>query len=551
MVEVADLVARGGPVWTGRSDAPDAEAVAIAAGRVVAVGRDDEVVPWIGSATRVIDLAGRLAVPGFIDAHVHPVHAGLDALRCDLSRVPVDEQAYVDAIGAYARSRPDDPWVLGGGWSMPAFAGGVPTRDRLDRVVSDRPAYLPNRDRHGAWVNSRALALAGVDRTTPDPADGRIERDAAGEPTGMLHEGAMDLVGRLVPPATAALRLDALLLAQDRLHGYGVVAWQDAIVGDYAGSGDLWSTYVQAAREDRLTGRVTGALWWDRDRGLDQIPDLVEQRATGTVGRFRPLAVKVMLDGVVEGFTAAMLEPFLDADGHPTAGTGRAFVEPDLLRAAVVALDAEGFQVHVHAIGDRAVRDALDAFAAARAANGPSTGRHQLAHLQVVHPDDVGRFAELDVAANMQALWACNEPQMTDLTLPLLGPERSGWQYPFGELHRRGTTLACGSDWPVSTPDPLQALKVATTRVEPGTSGPPLLAEQALSMAAAMTAYTAGSAYVTHDDDAGSLRSGGRGDLVVLDRDVFAAPAADLELARVDLTAVDGRVVHERDAARG
>ena len=534
-------------MWTGQRDEPNARAAAIHRGRVVAVGTDDDVAEHVGEPTRVVDLAGRLALPGFIDAHVHPVQAGLDILSCDLSDVPVDEQSYVDAVARFAGANPDDDWVLGGGWSMAAFEGGVPTWQALDRAVEDRPVYLPNRDRHGAWVNSRALQLAGIDASTPDPADGRLERDHTGEPTGMLHEGAMALVGRLVPEPTPQRRLDALAVAQQRLHELGVVAWQDAIVGEYAGSGDLLPTYVAAARADLLTARVTGALWWDRERGLEQVPELVERRAAGTVGRFRPLAVKIMVDGVVEAFTAAMLAPYVGgAEFLSGDGSGTSFVDAVLLREAVCELDRLGFQVHVHAIGDRAVRDALDAFEAARDSNGPSGGRHHIAHLQVVHPDDVDRFATLDVAANMQALWACHDDQMDDLTLPLLGPERVGWQYPFADLHRVGTRLACGSDWPVSTPDPLQAIKVAVTRVEPGTDGPALLPEQSLSLSTALRAYTAGSAYVTHDDDAGLLQPGARGDLVVLDRDVFAAPAADVDQARVDLTVVDGRIVHDR-----
>ncbi len=242
--------------------------------------------------------------------------------------VPIDEQAYVQALAAHAAARPDSEWVQAGGWSMSAFPGGTPTRQSLDAVLPDRPAYVPNRDRHGAWVNSRALELAGIDRTTPDPRGGRIEREPDGTPTGALHEAAMDLVATIVPRPGADERMRALLLAQEQLHGLGIVAWQDAIVGNYAGSGDVYSTYLSAARDDLLTARVTGALWWDRDRGLEQVEDLLAQRAEATVGRFRPLAVKIMQDGVVESFTAGMLEPYLDGHGRPTGNSGLSYVEP-------------------------------------------------------------------------------------------------------------------------------------------------------------------------------------------------------------------------------
>lgn len=545
----ADLLLRGGPVWTGRADVPDAHAVAVTGGRVVALDADAE--DLRGPGTRVVDLAGGLALPGFVDAHVHPLHAGLDRVRLDLSQCPVDERAYLAAVAASAAERPGDGWVLGGGWAMAAFPGGTPTTTGLDGAVAGRPAYLPNRDRHGAWVSSRALQLAGVDRTTPDPPGGRIERAADGTPTGMLHEAAMDLVSRQVPPSDEEERLAALLVAQRYLHSVGVVAWQDAIVGDYAGSGDVYGAYLRAVRDDALTARVTGALWWDRERGLEQVDDLLAQRAAGSGGRFRPLAVKIMQDGVAEAFTAGMLEPYLGSDGSPSAHTGTSFVDPELLREAVVVLDGHGFQVHVHAIGDRAVREALDAFAAARVRNGPSTGRHHLAHLQVIHPDDVPRFGELDLTATVQPLWACHEPQMDELTLPFLGEPRSGWQYPFADLQRHGARLAAGSDWPVSSPDPLAGVQVAVTRVAPGEAGhgyEPFLPDQALSIADAMRAYTSGSAYVTHDDDAGRLVPGARGDVVVLDRDVFARPPDEIAEATTELTVVDGVVVHERGA---
>ena len=543
----ADLLLRGGAVWTGRADHPDAGAVAVADGRIIAL--DDEAEAARGPGTRVVELAGRMAVPGFIDAHVHPVTAGLDKLHCDMSVLPIDEQAYLKALAAHAAARPDSEWVLAGGWSMSAFPGGTPTRQSLDTVLPDRPAYVPNRDRHGAWVNSRALELAGIDRTTPDPRGGRIEREPDGTPTGALHEAAMDMVAEVVPRPGDDERMRALLIAQEHLHENGIVAWQDAIVGNYAGSGDVYSTYLSAARDDLLTARVTGALWWDRDRGLEQIEDLLAQRAEATVGRFRPLAIKIMQDGVAESFTAGMLEPYLDGHGKPTGNSGLSYVEPALLSEAVTSLDRHGFQVHVHAIGDRAVREALDAYEAARNANGRSAGRHHLAHIQVVHPDDLPRFAQLDVTANMQQLWACHEPQMDELTLPFLGEPRSGWQYPFGDLLRHGARLAAGSDWPVSSPNPLEAIQVAVTRVTPDPdngSYEPFLPDQALDLATAMRAYTAGSAYVTHDDDAGVLRPGARGDVVVLDRDVFAHPVDEIAAAQFDLTVVDGRVVHER-----
>ncbi|MEV6112672.1 amidohydrolase [Streptomyces sp. NPDC052109] len=536
----ADLLFTRGPVLTpeGRT----ATAVAVTAGRITAVG-GDELDDLAGPGTQVVDLAGRLLLPGFQDAHVHPVPAGLELAQCDLSGLTTAEET-VATVRAYADAHPEREWILGGGWSMEAFAGGTPTKELLDAVVPDRPVYLPNRDHHGAWVNSRALELAGIGRDTPDPADGRIERDASGEPSGTLQEGAMQLVGRFTPPATPADRLAALLHAQRHLHALGITAWQDALVGDFLGMDDPAEAYLTAARDGSLTARVRGALWWDRERGSEQIPELVEKRAALSHGRFRAGSVKLMLDGVAENHTAALLDPYLDRCGCVTANRGKSFIDATRLPKYVVELDALGFQCHFHALGDRAVRDALDAVEAARAANGPSDTRPHLAHLQVVHPDDVPRFARLGATANIQPLWAAHEPQMDELTIPFLGPARAGRQYPFGALLRSGARLAAGSDWPVSSPDPLQGIHVAVNRVEPGGSGPVFLPEERLGLADALRAYTAGSAYVNHLDHTGRVTAGALADLVVLDRDPFAGPPEELAETAVALTYVGGERVY-------
>ncbi|MEU1200648.1 amidohydrolase [Streptomyces sp. NPDC005813] len=536
----ADLLFTGGPVLTpeGRT----ATAVAVTGDRITAVG-NAEVHDLAGPGTEVVDLAGRLLLPGFQDAHVHPVPAGLELAQCDLTGAKTAEETLA-AVRAYAAAHPDREWITGGGWSMEAFEGGTPTRQLLDAVVPDRPVYLPNRDHHGAWVNSRALELAGVTRDTPDPADGRFERDAAGEPTGMLQEGAMQSVGRLTPPATAADRLAALLHAQRHLHSLGITAWQDALLGSFLGMDDPSEAYLTAARDGSLTARVVGALWWDRARGAEQIPELVERRAALTHGRFAAGSVKLMLDGVAENGTASLLSPYLDKCGCATANRGTSFIGPDRLHAYVTELDALGFQCHFHALGDRAVRDALDAVEAARKANGPSDTRPHLAHLQVVHPDDVPRFAHLGATANIQPLWAAHEPQMDELTIPFLGPERASWQYPFGALLRSGARLAAGSDWPVSSPDPMQGIHVAVNRVSPDEPGPVFLPGERIGLTDALTAYTAGSAYANHLDDTGRVRVGSLADLVVLDRDPYEGPPEAIGGTGVALTYVGGERVY-------
>ncbi|MFD0366869.1 amidohydrolase [Streptomyces sp. NPDC127114] len=542
-MSTADLVFTGGPVFTGDPARTRAGSLAVVGERITAVGHD-EVRDLIGPRTEVVDLKGKLLIPGFQDAHIHAVYGGVELAECDLSGTTgVDE--YRTIIAEFAAAHPDHEWITGGGWSMESFEGGLPTRQLLDSVVADRPVCLVNRDHHGSWVNSRALELAGITADTADPVDGRIERDADGVPTGVLQEGASALVSRLVPPSTTADRVAGLLRAQALLHSLGITGWQDALLGEFSGKPDPSDAYVAAALDGTLTARVTGALWWERLRGADQLPELVAQREKLSHGRFRAGSVKIMQDGIAENFTAAMTSPYLDGCGCATANTGMSFVDPEALRGYVTELDALDFQVHFHALGDRAVREALDAIEAAVAANGRRGNRHHLAHLQVVHPDDIPRFARLGALANIQPLWAAHEPQMDELTIPFLGPERAAWQYPFGDLVRAGATLVAGSDWPVSSPDPLAGLHVAVNRAEPGaTDGRVFLPGQRLDLTTALAAYTAGSAHVNGHDDAGSLRAGHLADLVVLDRDILTGPPEEIASATVEQTFVGGERVY-------
>jgi predicted amidohydrolase YtcJ len=430
-----DLAIASGGTWTGLGAAADAgaDAVGVSDGRIAAIGRLADVRAALRPGAQVVEVPGGLIVPGFQDAHVHPSHGGFHLIRCDIHEVHGAE-AVVDAVRAYADAHRDAPWILGGGWYMADFPGGTPSRHLLDAAVPDRPVLLVNRDEHGAWANTLALRLLGFERETPDPAFGRIQREPDGTPQGTLHEEAMDVARRRIPPQTEDERDRGLAAGIAYLHAHGITAIQDAWV-DRA---DL-ATYLRLVAAGRLTARVRAALWWDRNAGLEQIGDLRDLRRTGTIGALDAGTVKIMVDGVLENLTGSVMDPYLGPDGNPTAERGIAFVDRDLLAEAVRLLDADGFQVHIHAIGDRAVREALDAFEGAIRANGHRGNRHHIAHIQLIHPDDVGRFAELDVTANMQPFWACHDAQMDQLTLPILGPERAGWQYPFGSLVRSGS----------------------------------------------------------------------------------------------------------------
>ncbi|GAA1610454.1 amidohydrolase [Leucobacter chromiireducens] len=550
LITRATAFLRGGPVAD--------RGILIADGVIAAIGDSARIaaLPEAHGAHH-IDAAGGLLHASFADAHVHTVFGGVELGRLELSE-STGAADTLARIAAYAAAHPGE-WILGGGWSMAHFPGGAPSREELDRVVPDRPVFLVNADHHGAWANSRAFALAGIDAATPDPDDGRFERHADGTPSGTMHEGAQELFAHVLPPTTVAECRAGLLRGQELLHGYGVTAWQEAILGEYAGYPDVTEAYL-AEMATGIDADVSGALWVVRDLSNPESPvdadaivaDFERRRAAAAARGFRADTAKIMVDGVAENLTAAMTEPYVDgcdcAGGE--ANRGLAYFSAEDLAELVPQLNARGFHAHFHAIGDRATRIALDAVAAVPAADRAGIRNH-IAHLQVVDPVELPRFAELGVTANCQALWAVLEQQMVELTLPVLGEERAGWQYPFASLERAGAALAFGSDWSVSTPDPWQAIHVAVNRRAPGEpDAEPLLPAEALSLEAALTGYTRGShELLGTPGGAGRLEAGAVADLALTDRDPFAGPASEIWRTRNVLTLRRGRIVADRRGA--
>ncbi|WP_188584719.1 amidohydrolase [Gordonia jinhuaensis] len=541
------IIFHSGPIFDGHRLLEPGLAVGIRDGRVVALDTTDAVRAELPGVEE-FDLAGRLLHPGFTDAHIHALSAGVDRNACDLTSAESEQQA-LQLVADYA-ARTDSEWIVGSGWTMAHFAGGCPTAASLDTVVADRPVFVMNRDHHGAWVNTRAMELAGITADTPDPADGRIERDADGVATGTLHEGAMDLVSRILPASTFAEQIAGLVTAQQLLHSYGITGWQEAIVGDYPGMADLASAYAQHESDGLLTAAVVGASWLPRPTTVGDVADVVAEfvrrKDAAAGGRWSMHSVKIMVDGVVENKTALMDEPYCGECACAPTGHGLAYFDPKVLAEAVIACDAAGLDVHFHAIGDGAVKVALDAVEAARIANGITGGRHHIAHLQLVAPADVPRFARLGVTVNMQALWACNDEQMIDLVLPVVGEQRYQWHYPFASLAATGAHLAMGSDWPVSTPDPWHAISVAVNRMPPGEDVEALLPAESLDVATALAAYTSGSAWINRRTGSGEIRIGANADLVVADRNPFEQPLTELWQTGTDLTVADGVIVYER-----
>ncbi len=531
--ERADLVLRNGAIYTMDTARPRATAVAVAEGKVLYVGDDPGALRLRGGSTVVVDLGGKMVLPAFQDSHIHLVTGGIELGLCDLNGLRTKEDIF-EKIKAYAAANPGAPWVTGGGWDLPVFPQANPRKEDLDALVPDRPAALSSADGHSAWVNSRALALAGVTKDTADPAGGRIERDpATGEPTGTLRESAAGLVEGLVPELGPEDHVQGLKAGLGLANRFGIASIIEASAGDR-----ILDAYAALDRSGELSVRVLASLHVDTDKGTAEVDRLVKLRDAYRGARLKSTAAKIFADGVMEPHTAALLEPYLDRPGD----RGTPLLEPKAFDALATALDAAGFQIHVHAIGDRAIRMSLDAFEAAGRANGFRDLRHHIAHLELIDPADIPRFKALGVTANFQALWAYADPYIADLTLPILGPARSRWLYPIGSVARTGAVIAGGSDWSVSSMNPLEAIQVALTRRGPDDPpGEAWIPEEKVDLETMLRAYTTNGAWLSHDEKSrGSLVPGKAADIIVLGRDLFKIPSSEIGRVKVLLTLLDG-----------
>jgi hypothetical protein len=541
-VAPADLLFIHGAVQTMDAARSWATSVAVGRGRIVYVGTDADATRWRGPTTRVVDLAGRMLLPGFHDSHVHPVSSGIEMARCDLTAFTTREEVFAE-IRRYAAAHPKDPWIIGSGWALPIFPGANPTRRELDQLVPDRPAYMTAADGHSAWVNTKALEIAGVTRETKDPPNGRIERDASSEPTGTLRESAKSLVADRLPKPTAEMFRDGLARGLEIANRYGITSLIEADADE-----EILEAYGDFEGRGKLTARVVASLAVDVARGPEQVAKLEALRTRYTRGRLHASAAKIFADGVVESETAALLEPYLDRPGW----SGEPNLSPEAFGRLAVALDRAGFQIHVHAIGDRAVRMSLDALEAARNANGPRDARPLIAHLELIDPHDIPRFRKLDVLPDFQPLWAYEDAYIRDLTVPQLGPERSRWIYPIASVVRTGAVVVAGSDWNVSSIDPLEAIQVAVTRRDPNDpSSRTFLPEERVDLMTILAAYTINGAYASHEEkETGSIEPGKAADLVVLDKNLFEIPPEEIHEAKVLWTLLEGAEVYRQAAYR-
>ena len=541
----ADFLLAGGRVWTADPALPWAEAVAIRGNQIVYVGDLAGAEVFRGPRTQLVSTRGRLVAPGFNDAHIHLAGGALSLERVDLIE-DQDLSAVQARIRAFAAAHPERAWVLGRGWLYGSFPGGLPTRQQLDAVLPDRPAYMECYDGHSGWANSKALALAGITRDTRDPEHGVIVRDpATGEPTGALKESATALVEKVVPLPQGEARYELMLRALALLSSQGLTSVQDAggLAGVVASPGaDDIELLARARREGKLGVRVAASVVMAPGQVEPALAAARRLRGVYDDALLRVAAIKGYVDGVIEAHTAAMLAPYERAE----FGLGLPNWEPQALNEAVVAADRQGLQVYLHAIGDRGVRMALDAHRSARDANGPRDRRGRIEHIETIAPDDYARFEELGVIASQQPLHANPDRNSFEVWQKNIGPERASRGFSWRNIERAGGRLAFGSDWPVVTSDVFRGLYCAVTRkTREGTPAGGWRPELALGLDSALRAYTAGGAYASFEEAGkGSLGVGKLADLVVISEDLFLGPPERILAARVLLTMMDGRVVH-------
>ncbi len=555
--ETADVAIVGARVLSMDTGVSGATALAVSAGNLIAVGSDAEIQALTGPATEVIDLSGATVMPGIHDGHTHPFDGGMLLTEPTLNYAQLDLRQFVKRIGRLlARSSDGEPdgWLVISLWDATAM-DELPTKEDLDGLKTERPILVYSLDGHIALANSRALELAGIDSSTPDPPGGEIRRGRGREPTGILLDNAIGLVAKLVPAPTTEQNADALAAGYELMAEMGITSCLHAAAGER----ELAALAVLADRGP-LPLRPHVAIVVEAEEAEDPAAMLARAEALrATYGR-PGIAIdnlKLFFDGVIEypTQTAALLRPYrvnkgTKEDPHWVAGSDRGptYWEPPVANAAISAADAAGWQVHVHAIGDRAVRSALDGFEAALAANGATDRRHTITHLELIHPADFPRFEQLGVLASMQMQWAERDSYTVDRLRDYLGPARYRHVYPAGSLHRAGALLCGGSDWPVDPLLPFRQIEMAVNRtadeVYAGDPGP-LFGRQGISLPRSLEMHTRNSAYQLHQEGlSGRLVRGLAADLVAVGGNLVEMPLEKVSKEKALLTMVGGRVVH-------
>jgi len=535
----SDLILTNGHIYTPKGWVTD---MAVANGVIVAVGRPADVASAKTPKARIIDLKGKTVLPGLHDMHVHPMPAGLSELQCKIEPTSSLKQALA-GVAACVKTKKPGEWVVGRAYE-PSALGVTPTKELLDQVSPANPVMLTDVSIHSNWANSAALKLAGITRDTPNPEGGIIEHDAKGEPTGVLREAAGGLVAGKVPASTRRENAQALEWSINKMLSYGITGFEDALVTREAAQ-----AYADLGDAGHLKQMVRGCL-------ISSDQPLIAMRQVYARARFNPSCIKIITDGVpTDSHTGAMLEDYMPAPaGHtsdPDRARGMLMIPPAVLAADLVRYDAMGMTVKLHAAGDAAVRESLDAIAAARRAHGYSGAMHEIAHASFVAPEDIKRAH--DVAAALEfSPYIWSPSPIVDSIAPAVGVERMKRWIPIREALDAGVFVVAGSDWNVvPSVDPWAAIETLVTRKAPGGEGAQVGAAEAITLKEAFDIFTMHAALqLRMGDSTGSIEQGKRADLVVVDRDIFAVPITTVHDTRVVMTMIDGKVVYQGGAAR-
>ena len=535
----ADTVVINARIYTVNPAQPWAEALAIGGDKILAVGSAKDIATYRGPTTKVVDAQGRLVLPGFTDCHIHFMDGSIGLTQVDLNGTKSIAEIQ-KRVKEYAATHPKEPWITGMGWTYPTFGpSALPDKKFLDEVVPARPVYLVAFDGHSSWANSKALALASINRETPDPPNGKIVRDEKGEATGALKESAGDLVGKLLPKPSPEERLAALRLGMHEANKFGLVRVHSA------GQDFEWlDLYDELRHSGELTVRFYVAYFLDPPELTPDALEKIEQaRRTYHNEWISGGVVKTMLDGVVEAHTAAMLAPYSD---DPTQ-SGKLFWDPAKYKQVVTELDRRGLQIFTHAIGDKAVRLALDGYQEAAEANHTHDARPRVEHIETITAQDIPRFGKLGVIASFQPLHADPDEDTLNIWARNVGPERAQRAWVWHSIETTGGRLAFGSDWPVVTLNPWPGVQNALTR-QTTEGNPPggWIPKERISLADAIKGYTQGAAFAGHREKTeGSLEPGKLADLIVLSQDLFKIEPTDISQTEVLLTMVGGKVVYQ------
>jgi predicted amidohydrolase YtcJ len=537
----ADLILRNGRIWTGAENPVFEQALAIRGNTIVFAGSNAEVKKYMGSNTKVMELEGKLVIPGFNDAHTHFLTGSLGLAQVDLSACK-NRAECVAAIARYTKAHPEKTWITGAGWQYGFFAGGMPTRELLDSLVPDRPAFISAYDGHSGWANSQALQQAGINSSTVFKGFGEVIKDAAGQPTGVLTEGAQGLVRKLIAPPTTEEKLNALRTGLQQAARLGVTSIQNA-----SGSEEELALYETLLQRGELTLRSSTAFSVNRNTTETDIEKLIKARQRCNQPQWlKAHAIKFMLDGVIESHTAMMLEPYSDLTPADSDRKTDFAIPLPRYNELVTRLDKAGFQLYTHAIGDRSVREALNAYETATKTNGPQTRRHRIEHIEQVATEDIARFAKLNVLPSMQPIHA--DPGTIDVWAKAVGEARLPQAFAWASFLKSKARLVFSSDWPACiSMDPIRGLHNAVNRLT--TEGQPpggWVPAQRIALHQALLAYTQRGAYASFDEKIkGKIAPGYLADLVVLSQNLFTIAPTDIHTTKVLLTLVDGKVVYE------